>query len=240
MLKSSLTSKKNRSAGKLGDAGFDEETIELIVSLKHHLKRAAKLDVVFDAIECKRRDDVKQYFRMADDELALIRKAGSRDILVAMDAQRRATNPDITNCAPNLTFDGEPVTAFFYSLSKDDVRRLVAHPLTQDQGLSFGDAVFSLEMLKGAVSAKVSSYRAHLRPADFAKVFTAEGSFGDARKSEDAKVAELRASTLSLGDDDDAAAKGDVVEKNGAGIDLLGYDADAGKHVAPALPSHYV
>lgn len=156
MLKSSLTSKKNRSAGrswtihcraetrrttpaetaaprgpvgsrrsagKLGDAGFDEETIELIVSLKHHLKRAAKLDVVFDAIECKRRDDVKQYFRMADDELALIRKAGSRDILVAMDAQRRATNPDITNCAPNLTFDGEPVTAFFYSLSKDDARR---------------------------------------------------------------------------------------------------------------------
>ena len=83
-------------------------------------------------------------------------------------------------------------------------------------------------------------YRAHLRPADFAKVFTAEGSFGDARKSEDAKVAELRASIASLGDDDDAAAKGDVVEKHGAGIDLLGYDADAGKHVAPALPSHYV
>ena len=85
--------------------------------------------------------------------------------------------------------------------ARPQVRRLVAHPLTQDQGLSFGDAVFSLEMLKGAVAAKVSSYRAHLRPADFAKIFTADGSFGDARKSEDAKVAELRASIASASSD---------------------------------------
>lgn len=180
-LKTKLT--RRTTKWKLERSGFDEHTAELIGSLKHYLRRRG-LDVVNDAIQAQGRPEITQYFRMGADDLKTLAAAPARALLLAMDTQRRMTprhsalKPNIDeNGQVDLRFDGEPVTAHFYNLSRAAVRRVAdaaAEPGSPKEVLnpSGGDSVFSLELLKSVICVRVAEYRKHLKHEDFRAIFT--------------------------------------------------------------------
>lgn len=118
---------------------------------------------------------------MEPDELDLLSRAPSRALLLAMDKQRRMTprhsalKPNIDDGEIEMRFDGEPVTAHFYNLPRAEVARLAANadaPGSPKEVLGAGDVVFSLEMLKGVIIARVLAYRKHLKLEDYRAIFT--------------------------------------------------------------------
>ena len=182
-MKSGLTPRNRRSTGRLESAGLDETAAALAASYKHALKKVdPPMDIVADAVECNTRPEIAQYFKMTVAELDLVSAAPSRATLVAMDKKRRMTprsagRPNINEGAEvDLKFDGEPVTSFFYNLTKAEVRAIAdraAEPGSPREVINVGDVEFSFEALKAGIAVRVKTYRKHVRPGDYHQIFGA-------------------------------------------------------------------
>ena len=180
-MKSKLTPKGQRSKSRLEGAGLDEATAELVRNLKARMRAAdPPMDIVADAVECNARPEIAQYFRMSVEELDLVNAAPARATLVAMDKKRRMTprsanRPNINEGDEmDLKFDGEPVTAFYYNLTKGDVEAIAKRakePGSPREQLAIGDVDFSFEALKAGITTRVKTYRKHLAPIDYLSIF---------------------------------------------------------------------